>query len=322
MLWRIGLVGFDYPEWAGTFYPRPLAHKDRLAYYATQFDAVEINTTFYAVPTGKTVRHWADAARTAADRAAASSVRADSAASFLLCPKLIRDITHGPTPPGALAAAEPPPGHLNRPDTAATLRRWLDAVRGLGPHLGPILIQFPPRFAAARAQELHDFLSTLPRDLRYAVEVRHRSWFTPDTAAMLAQHHIAWVCMDQTTSDQVALAPREPPAQHLDDPGAGHPVVATSDFLYVRFLGRIGQFANRTREHLDPTPRLAWWADRLRAAASRHPHLATIHVFFDNNLTGFAPATARRFGRLAGLGSPDAPSDQPARPAAQGELFA
>ncbi|HYC99705.1 MAG TPA: DUF72 domain-containing protein [Phycisphaerales bacterium] len=288
--WRIGLVGFAYPEWTGPFYPSELADHRRFAWYAARHNAVEINTTFYGPPSPGTVKAWA---RTAP-------------ADFRFALKAPRDITHGPTPEGALAnAAGPGPGHFNRPETLVILRRVLDNASVLGDRLGPILMQFPPAFTDAARTELTGYLDRIEPHLsglrasapnaRLAVEFRHASWATAQTAAMLADRGMTLVHADHSTRSD------SPEAMRLTPP---HPIAVTSDILYLRFLGRHGQFRDRTREQLDPTARLARWKDRTADALGSHPAVRTVYAFFDNDYAGHAPATAARFAALVGARQP------------------
>jgi uncharacterized protein YecE (DUF72 family) len=195
-MWFIGLVGFSYPEWSRTLYandPAPHAVRGghRLTAYATHFNAVEINTTFYGIPAIDTVRKWEGA----------------TPGGFRFCVKMSRDVTHGPTPAGSLASADPPPGHLLRESTFDTARRFLDAVRPLGGKLGAVLLQFPPKFAADRRDELTALLDRFDRATPLAVELRHDSWWNLETAAILHDRGICWAGTDESPRDEAERAP-------------------------------------------------------------------------------------------------------------------
>lgn len=305
--WHIGLVGFSYAEWSATLYAgnvhsrRSSAHRGnhRLAQYAAHFNAVEINTTFYGVPSTDTVQAWADA----------------TPAAFRFCLKMPRDVTHGPTPPGALAAANGPPiGHLLHKETLATARRFMAAIQSLGGKRGAVLVQFPPKFAADRSDELAAFLDRLvvggAGAVPLAIELRHDSWWTPETKDILHGLGVCWVGTDESL---MCDAERAPDMSGLDR-CVPRPIVPTADFLYIRWLGKHGQFDDRSKEHFDPLPRLRWWAERLREILDRNPRVRTVYGFFDNDFAGHAPATAQRFMDILGLTPPRRDAQEPDEP--------
>lgn len=277
--WMLGLVGFSYPDWQGTFYPRGLPSTARLAYAASRFGAVEVNTTFYALPTQRTLDRWRD----------------ETPPGFRLCLKMLSSVTHGATLGKELRLSAPPTGHLLLDSTREQTDRFFEAAQRLGPKLGPVLVQFPPTFTSRRFAELGTFLGFLPRSVRVALELRHDSWHTPHTAALLREHNIAWVAADRAPKREAAAAPAQ------DRVGARPQIVPTSDFLYIRWLGRHNQFQNRRQEHFDPTPRLAWWARSLREVLRENPRLRNVYAFFDNDFAGHSPTTANRFAALIGI---------------------
>ncbi len=163
--YHVGTMGFAYEQWRnGVFYPAGMNQRQFLAYYSQRFNAVEMDSTFYAVPQPQTVTRW--------------QTMTDS--PFTICPKTPRDITH-----------ELRLGHSVEPMLA-----FLEVMRLLGDKLGPVLIQFPPDFTIGALPRLAEFLTALPTDLRYAVEFRHTSWDTPETVQLLAAHHVAWAMAD------------------------------------------------------------------------------------------------------------------------------
>ncbi|MBX3356975.1 MAG: DUF72 domain-containing protein [Phycisphaeraceae bacterium] len=290
--WCIGLVGFSCPEWSKSLFTvdagirgRSRGDTHRLSKYAAHFNAVEINTTFYGIPSIDTVRAWADA----------------TPADFRFCVKMPRDVTHGPTPQGVLAAADgPPPGHLLREETLVTARRFLQVLQPLGGKLGAVLVQFPPKFMAQRRDELAAFLDRVGRGAPLAVELRHDSWWTPETGAILHDRGVCWAATDESPRHE---AERAPDASGVDRRAPRH-ITPTADFLYIRWLGKHDQLDDRSKEHFDPTSRLRWWAERLRTILDRNPQVRVVYGFFDNDFAGYAPATARRFMDILGLPSP------------------
>ena len=260
--WRLGTVGFGYADWNGLFYPPELKSTGHLSYYAKHFDTVELDTTFHAVPTAGRVERWA------------SAVPDD----FRFCVKTPKEISHAPPPLSKRTGA---------------MLEFLDVVRGFGARLGVILLQFPPSFDAGDAGELENFLKALPTDLRYALELRHASWNTYLTAALLREHRCCCVAGD-----------------YFDQPWD---LRVTTDFLYVRWIGEHGRFPTLDRERVDPTERLEWWAQRLKQAAT--PEVNTIWGLVNNDFSGYAVGTCNRLKRILGL-----PVKEPQGPR-QGELF-
>src|SRR6188768_3907380 len=116
MLVHVGTSGYNYPEWRGTFYPADLPSKAMFDYYSARFHAVEINYTFYRLPTLKVTEGW----------------RAQAPEGFTYVLKASRRITHD----------------KRLKDCAETLQYFCDSARALGPRLGPLLFQLPPNFRA------------------------------------------------------------------------------------------------------------------------------------------------------------------------------
>ncbi|HVZ74782.1 MAG TPA: DUF72 domain-containing protein [Polyangia bacterium] len=145
---HIGTSGFSYAPWRGSFYPEKLPAAKMLAYYAERLDAVEINNTFYRMPTTDALAKWAN----------------EVPAGFQFVLKSPKRITHD----------------KKLADVADTLARLHEVGAGaLGERLGPVLFQLPP-FLKKDLPRLADFLAHLPQGLRAAVEFRHDSWFSDD----------------------------------------------------------------------------------------------------------------------------------------------
>ena len=167
MRWRLGTTGYFNRGWRGAFFPPGLPQSKWLPHYATRFDAIELNTTFHALPTRDRVRGWA------------SKVPAD----FRFSLKAPRTVTHE----GPLAfAAEP-------------LAEFLDVAAELGPKLGVVLLQFGPHHRADELPDLARLLAPLPDAwpaVRFAVEFRHASWLAPPTYRVLRGAGVALVASD------------------------------------------------------------------------------------------------------------------------------
>jgi uncharacterized protein YecE (DUF72 family) len=170
---RVGTSGYNYPEWKGTFYPADIKAARMLPYYAERFSTVEINATFYRMPTPATVEGWASAV--------------PDAFTFVL--KAPQRITHF--------------ARLANVDDA--VRFFCDAARGLGPRLGPLFFQLPPSFRKDAAR-LADLLVRLPPDLRVAFEFRHASWFADDVYECLRARNAALCVADTEEGSTPAVA--------------------------------------------------------------------------------------------------------------------
>ena len=252
----IGTSGWQYRDWRGLFYPDGLPQRRWLEHYASQYATVENNAAFYRLPARETFAAWRD----------------QTPDGFVMAVKASRYLTHI--------------RRLREP--AEPVARLLAAAAGLGPRLGPVLLQLPPNLAAdpaLLAACLAEFRAagqaggTGP--VRVAVEVRHPSWWAEDRAdevrQVLAGHDAALCWADRL----------------------GHPVVPlwrTAGWGYLR----LHEGAAR------PWPRygvqaLRSWADRIQQA---WPGRADVYVYFNNDPGGAAVLDSAAFAvqaRRAGL---------------------
>jgi uncharacterized protein YecE (DUF72 family) len=170
---RVGTSGYNYPEWKGTFYPADMKPAKMLPYYAGHFSTVEINATFYRMPTPATVEGWAKAV--------------PDAFTFVL--KAPQRITHF--------------ARLKNVDD--TVRFFCDTARLLRARLGPLFFQLPPSFKKDIGR-LGDLLATLPSELRAAFEFRHESWFAEDVYDRLRARNAALCIADNEQDSTPAVA--------------------------------------------------------------------------------------------------------------------
>jgi len=249
---RVGTQGWNYADWSGSFYPPETRPADYLTVYARAFDTVEVDATFYATPSPSTIRGWS----------------AHVPPGFVFALKMPQQVTHEQRLRGAEGVAG----------------EFFERARGLGPKLGPILIQFPADFGPAELPALASFLPFVPRDLRVAVEFRHRGWIHDGILALLAEHNIALALTDaRFITRRVTLG-------LVDRP--------TADFAYVRWLGADRDLVDHGRIQVDRSRDIAVWADaigRLRA------QVRTCYVYAGNFFAGHAPATARMLQERLGL---------------------
>jgi uncharacterized protein YecE (DUF72 family) len=164
---RIGCSGWNYKHWRGRFYPEGLPQKRWFEHYSATFDTVEINNSFYRLPSGDTFAKWRD-------QAPAGFCYAVKANRFLTQAKKLKD------------CAEP-------------LQRMLTPFRNLGDRLGPILYQLPPRFRC-NVGRLQEFIALLPGDLTHVFEFREKSWLTDEVLALLDSSGVSFCVHDMPGS--------------------------------------------------------------------------------------------------------------------------
>lgn len=286
---RIGISGWTYAPWRGVFYPKGLAQARELAFAAESFRAIEINGTFYGLQRPESFGRWRD----------------ETPDDFVFAIKGSRFITH----------------MMKLRDVKTPLANFLaSGLLRLGPKLGPLLWQFPPRMKFE--PELFDsFLGLLPRDtdearalarrhdarlkgrswlksdvdqpMRHAIEIRHESFCTPAFIELLRRHKVALVCADTV---------KWPLLMDL-----------TADFVYCRLHGSEELYVSGYDDAA-----LDRWARRVRSwAHGREPRDAArvlkptrprtrgrdVFVFFDNDAKVRAPKDAQaliaRLGKLA-----------------------
>jgi len=181
----IGTSGWTYDGWRGPFYPKELARKDWLDWYASQFQTTEINASFYRTPSLEAVRSW----------------RKATPKDFAFAWKASKFITHWK--------------RLN--DSSVSSIALLETrLKALGPKLGPVLFQLPGNFEL-NYERLARFISLLPRRHRYAFEFRHASWYDKSVLALLGAHDISLCLADH----HHAPAPWVTTARHVYVRGHG-----------------------------------------------------------------------------------------------------
>jgi uncharacterized protein YecE (DUF72 family) len=173
---RIGCSGWNYKHWRERFYPKGLPQRRWFEYYAGHFDTVEINNSFYRLPTAETFARWRD-------QAPPGFCYAVKANRFLTQARKLKD------------CAEP-------------LERMMTPLRALGDRLGPILYQLPPRFRINLGR-LESFLELLAEDVTSVFEFRDKSWHVPETLALLDRHGASFCVHDMPGcgSERIAVGP-------------------------------------------------------------------------------------------------------------------
>jgi len=162
----LGTSGWQYDDWKGRFYPDDLPTSGWLGHYSQRFATVEVNNTFYRLPEWRTFKKW----------------RKETPDDFVVTVKANRYLTH-----------------LKRlKESGPIVKTLLDAAGGLGPKLGPVLLQLPPNFQA-NVERLEETLAAFPPKVRLAVEFRHSSWFTDEVKAVLERRDAALCLADRNS---------------------------------------------------------------------------------------------------------------------------
>ncbi len=172
---HIGTSGFSYPAWKPSFYPEGLPASKMLGFYASRFSAVEINNTFYRMPSAKGLAEWA-----------------------------------GQVPEGFRFALKAPQRitHIQRlKDSRDSVTYFFSAAEALGERLGPALFQLPPNLKCD-VPRLADFLALLPKSARVAFEFRHASWFQDQIYELLKRYGVAltWAETEDLETPHISTA--------------------------------------------------------------------------------------------------------------------
>ncbi|MGH9866563.1 MAG: DUF72 domain-containing protein [Candidatus Polarisedimenticolia bacterium] len=231
---RIGTSGWQYRHWRGVLYPESGPPRAWFDAYAGRFDTVEINATFYRLPAAATFESWA---RRAPE-------------GFLYALKFSK---YG--------------SHLKRLlEPEATIGAFVERARLLGPALGPVLVQLPPRWNAVPAR-LDAFLAAAPREMRWALEFRDPSWLVPEVLDILRRHEAALCVHDKIP---------------------GHPQEATADWVYLRYHGRVPGGRYGTRRLRAEARRIEGWMARG----------LDVYAYFNNDPHGHAVRDALQLEEL------------------------
>jgi uncharacterized protein YecE (DUF72 family) len=164
---RIGCSGWQYKHWRGDFYSADLPQSRWFEHYASVFDTVEINNSFYRLPEASTFARWA----------------ARAPVGFLFAVKASRFLTH----------------MKKLKDPEEPVERLFTRMRALGRHLGPVLYQLPPGWKLDRAR-LEYFLHVLPGDVRHVIEFREPTWYADDVFALLQRAGVSLCLHDMRGS--------------------------------------------------------------------------------------------------------------------------
>jgi uncharacterized protein YecE (DUF72 family) len=245
----VGCSGWSYSGWLGHFYPANLDHRDFLRYYSQIFDFVEIDSSFYRPPNLFMTKRW--------DR-----ITPDN---FRFTAKFPRSITH----------------EKRLADPEKELKYFFDVMRPLHTKVLALLLQLPPSLTAKEGlKKLEVLINMLDPGFRYALELRHQSWFdNKEVYKLLSDNNI---CLAWSQLDNIQTPPE-----------------LTSDFLYLRFIGdRSIDEKDFGKIQKDRTKELEMWSDSVDKVKDRAKFAI---VAANNHYSGFGPATANSFRRMVGL---------------------
>jgi uncharacterized protein YecE (DUF72 family) len=223
----IGTSGWHYDDWRGRFYPEKLPRAKWLDFYAQHFPTLELNNTFYHLPTEKALNNWYDS----------------SPPGFIFSVKVSRYITH-----------------IKRlKDCKEEIDKFMSKVAILKEKLGPLLYQLPPGLHRDD-DKLADFLAILPRGHKHVIEFRHASWFAEDIYTILRRYRVGFCVFNM--------------------PKLTSPLIATTDFAYVRFHGGDSLYSSNYSDG-----DMASWAEKIAGLAA---NLESVYVYFNNDVAGYA----------------------------------
>lgn len=256
---HVGTSAFTAAGWEGSFYPKGMKPADYLSFYATKFDTVELDNTFYRVPSLSTVHGW--------------------------------DVK---TPPGFIFAAKVPQIITHEKvlvDCQDDLKFFLKTMDALGDKLGPLLFQFGYfnqkafKTQADFLAVLKPFLKKLPKSYQFTVEIRNKNWMNAEFADVLRERGVALTLIDQS------WVPRPWELKDKFD-------LVTADFTYVRWLGDRKGIAEQTKTWdkviVDRKSDLKRWVDVLKELVL-NKKLRQLFAFANNHYAGHGPATVKQF---------------------------
>ena len=211
---RIGTSGFHYKHWCGPFYPQKFPSSKMLAHYLQHFDTVELNNSFYRLPTEESFAAWRD----------------NTPENFIFAVKASRFITHNKK--------------LKDPENA--LENFLSRAEVLGQKLGPILFQLPPKWSV-NVERLEALLALLPRTHRYTFEFRELSWLRDDVNRVLDRYNAAFCIYELAGFHTDFTLTADWTYVRLHGPGAGKYQGSYSDAQLRAWSDRIRQWSTRLK---------------------------------------------------------------------------
>ena len=252
MKYYLGCSGWSYDGWKGPFYyPNELDNKYWLSYYSQIFDFVEIDSTFYRMPSKFMVNNW--------------SKRTQD--NFRFAVKFPKVITHD----------------KRLKDVEKDIERFYDAMEPLYDKILVFLMQLPPSLQIAEGLDLIKNLQyLLDPSFRYAIEVRHHSWFNELFYNYLKEKNY---CLVWSQQDTLVTPP-----------------ILTTDLVYLRLIGdRSIDERDFGKIKKDRTKEMQLWTDILKDIQKNEKNVKTAIIAANNHYAGFGPMTAKLFAEMINL---------------------
>jgi len=236
----IGCSGWHYDHWRALYYPAGLPKSKWLQFYVKEFSTVELNNSFYHLPSEKAFVTW----------------RESTPDNFLFAVKVSRFITH-----------------IKRlRNLGSAVENFLSRACLLQDKLGPLLYQLPPNMKRNDGV-LENFLSLLPQKYQHAFEFRHESWIDASVFHILKQYHVG-LCV-------------------FDMPGFTCPLVATTDFAYIRFHGSHSLYSSCYSDE-----ELSQWAQKIIQLDEK---AKAVYIYFNNDAEAFAIRNALTLAKFISI---------------------
>jgi uncharacterized protein YecE (DUF72 family) len=270
----IGTSSWSSPDWCGTFYPDSTEPGEMITVYANKFPTVEIDTTWYRMPSPKMVETW----------------KTKTPSGFIFSAKVPKVISHDKYLEGC----------------EVELKEFISVMSGLGERLGPMILQFPYvakgkdpeeyRTGADFIRRLRGFVGLLPSEFKWGIEIRNSPWVKPALLDILQSRNISLVFIDYYTMDPL------PKLAHRSE-------VFTAPFVYIRFLGNRKEMDAEVKQAQEAGLRKRPFESILKDRTGQmnawiHPikNLLTkgipVYIYFNNHYAGYAPGSVELFEKL------------------------
>jgi uncharacterized protein YecE (DUF72 family) len=240
---RMGGTMFNLPQWVGKVFPPKTKAKDFLFHYSRQFNTIEFNATHYRMPSSESVSRWRD----------------QTPEGFLFCPKFPQSISH----------------YRRFKDCNQLTDEFLTAILSFESRLGTSFIQLPPHYGADKFESLAAYLLGLPRDVSFAIEFRHPSWFEQNTQSQEMWHLLEECGISAVVSDTAGRR------------DALHMRITTPKVFVLRFGGN--------NLHASDFPRLDSWVNL--AAEWEKQGLKSFHLWMHQTDSILTPETCIYFAQ-------------------------